>query len=191
MGFLTVLIYMLLSFSVGIFLIAIPAGIFNLQEMADYLNQHLFVSFSSNITLALTGLIIILLALRYVQKAISSSRQNKNISFESKEGKVNITLVAIEDMLKKMLEERDEISHIKVNVCLRKKNILVQTKGYLNYEVNLVDFTKEIQEKVKEKIQILLGEDKGVEVNLQIRKIRVSEGKGKDENLEVPFRNYE
>lgn len=191
MGFLTILIYIILSFSVGIILIAAPAGIINLKSIAAYLNQNVLTTSSSNITLILIGIIIILLCLRYIQKMISSSRRNKNISFESKEGKVNITLIAIEDMLKKMLEEKDEISHIKVKVSLRKKTIVVKTKGYLNYEVNLVDFTKNIQAIVKEKLQILLGEDKKVEVNLQIRKITVSEKEEKTEDPEVPFRHYE
>jgi uncharacterized alkaline shock family protein YloU len=122
---------------------------------------------------------------------ILNSRQNKNISFESREGKVKITLVAIEDLLKKMIEQRDEISHIKVKVRLKKKIIAVQIKGYLNYEVNLVDLTKEIQEKVKERIAVLLGEDKKVVIDLQIRKITVSGDNDKTEEPEIPFRHYQ
>ncbi|MCF7888369.1 MAG: alkaline shock response membrane anchor protein AmaP [Candidatus Omnitrophica bacterium] len=191
MGFLTILIYIVLSFSVGILLVIVPTGILNLKHAADYLSQNTLANFSSSATLVLIGLIIILLCLRYIQKMILSNRQNKNISLESKEGKVNITVMAVEDMLKKMLEERDEVSHIKVKVNLKKKIILVQIKGYLNYEVNLVNFTKEIQEKVKEKLEVLLGEDKKVAVNLQIRKITMKDKKDKLEEPEVPFRHYE
>lgn len=191
MGFLTILIYIVLSFSVGILLVTVPTGILNLKDAADYLSQNTLANFSSSATLVLIGLIIILLCLRYIQKMILSNRQNKNISLESKEGKVNITVMAVEDMLKKMLEERDEVSHIKVKVSLKKKIILVQIKGYLNYEVNLVNFTKEIQEKVKEKLEVLLGEDKKVAINLQIRKITMKDKKDKLEEPEVPFRHYE
>lgn len=191
MGFLTILIYILLSFSAGIILLLIPTGILNLESLIHYLNQNILNNFSSSITLVLIGLIIILLCLRYIQKMILNSRQNKNISFESKEGKVKITLVAIEDLLKKMIEQRDEISHIKVKVRLKKKMIAVQIKGYLNYEVNLVDLTKEIQEKVKERIAVLLGEDKKVVIDLQIRKITVSGDKDKTEEPEIPFRHYQ
>lgn len=191
MGFLTILIYILLSFSAGIILLLIPTGILNLESLIHYLNQNILNSFSSSMTLVLIGLIIILLCLRYIQKMILNSRQNKNISFESREGKVKITLVAIEDLLKKMIEQRDEISHIKVKVRLKKKMIAVQIKGYLNYEVNLVDLTKEIQEKVKERIAVLLGEDKKVVIDLQIRKITVSGDKDKTEEPEIPFRHYQ
>jgi uncharacterized alkaline shock family protein YloU len=191
MGFLTIFIYILLSFSAGISLLLIPTGILNLESLIHYLNQNILNSFSSSITLVLIGLIIILLCLRYIQKMVLNSRQNKNISFESREGKVKITLVAIEDLLKKMIEQRDEISHIKVKVRLKKKIIAVQIKGYLNYEVNLVDLTKEIQEKVKERIAVLLGEDKKVVIDLQIRKITVSGDNDKTEEPEIPFRHYQ
>jgi uncharacterized alkaline shock family protein YloU len=90
-----------------------------------------------------------------------------------------------------MIEQRDEISHIKVKVRLKKKIIAVQIKGYLNYEVNLVDLTKEIQEKVKERIAVLLGEDKKVVIDLQIRKITVSGDNDKTEEPEIPFRHYQ
>ncbi|MCF7887093.1 MAG: alkaline shock response membrane anchor protein AmaP [Candidatus Omnitrophica bacterium] len=191
MGFLTILIYIVLSFCIGTLLVIVPTGILNLKNAVDYLNQNTLANFSSSVTLVLIGLIMILLCLRYIQKMILNSRQNKNISLESKEGKVNITVMAVEDMLKKMLEEKDEVSHIKVKVSLKKKIISVQIKGYLNYEVNLVNFTKEIQEKVKEKLEILLGEDKKVAVNLQIRKITMRDKKENLDEPEVPFRHYE
>ena len=94
-----------------------------------------------------------------------------------------------------MLEEKTEVSHIKPKVFLRKKGIEVVTKGILTSEVNLVDFTREIQEKVKEKMHALLGEDKPVKVNLEIRKVSLGGKKELDEESaqepEVPFRNYE
>lgn len=189
MSFLTVLTYLVLSFVSGILLIIVPSGILPAEKLIDNFNR---LTFSSNLALVLTGLLIVLLCLRYIQKFIFGFRQNKNISFESKEGKVNITLGAIEDLLKKMLEAKDEVSHTKVRVGLKRKIVEVKIKGYLNYEVNLVSFTKEIQEKVKEKLEILLGEGKKVKVSLQIGKISAPSSKVESqEQTEVPFRNYQ
>jgi len=120
-------------------------------------------------------------------------RRNKSISFDSNEGKVSITLVAIEDMLKKMLESKTEVSRIKPKVLLKRKGIEVLARGVLTTEVNLVDFTKEIQEQIKEKMNNLLGEDKKVQVNLEIRKIALNKKDllVEDKEPEVPFRNYD
>jgi len=138
-------------------------------------------------------MIIILVWLRYVFAIFRHSRKDKAITFESEQGKVSVTLFAIEDMLRKMLEERTEVSHVKPRVFLRKKFIEIVTRGILTSEVNLVDFTKEIQESVKGKMSSLLGEGKEVKVNLEIRKVVLKGKKGLSEEKEpeIPFRNYE
>ncbi|MCK4520164.1 MAG: alkaline shock response membrane anchor protein AmaP, partial [Candidatus Omnitrophica bacterium] len=119
-------------------------------------------------------------------------QKNKSITFESDEGKISITLVAIEDMLKKMLEAKTEVSRIKPKVILRKKYIEIAAHGVLTAEVNLVEFTKEIQEQVKEKVHALLGEDKQVQVNLEIRKIAINKKElAEEKEPKIPFRDYD
>tara|TARA_Y100000031_G_C8045931_1_gene303900 strand:- start:244 stop:681 length:438 start_codon:yes stop_codon:yes gene_type:complete len=141
----------------------------------------------------LAGVALILLCLRYVQAIFRSSRKNKSINFDSEEGTVSITLFAIEEMLKKMLEERREVSHIKPKVSLRRRRVEVVIRGILTAEVNLIEFTKEIQQAIKKKISVLLGEEKEIRVNLEIRKVALGK-KGKlieDKEPEVPFRHYD
>jgi len=69
----------------------------------------------------------------------------------------------------------------------------VVARGVLTAEVNLVEFTKEIQEQVREKVHTLLGKDKQVQVNLEIRKIALSKKDllAEEKEPEIPFRNYE
>jgi hypothetical protein len=154
------------------------------------------LSFPSTAWLAfLIGWVIILMGIRYIQASLQRSRREKSIPFESPEGKVSITLFALEDMLKKMLEERKEVSHIKPKVFLRKNGRIIEVfaRGVLMTEVNLVEFIREIQEKVKEKMDVLLGEDRQVRVNLEIRKVNLGEIKEttEEQEPEIPFRNYE
>ena len=193
MGFLTVLIYVILSFIVGSILVGLSIEVIDLGTFFIYLEKEILSDTYLKVILFLAGAILILLCLRYVQASFRRSRKNKSITFESPEGKVTITLFAIEDMLKKMLEERTEVSHIKPKVFLKKKAIYVVTRGVLMAEVNLVEFTKEIQENVREKIHTLLGEDKPVHVNLEIRKVALGGQKGvvEDQEPEIPFRNYD
>jgi len=192
MGFLTVLIYIILSLATGAILIGLSLGMITVATVTAYLAE-IPADFPLKFTTILIGLLLILICLRYVQTSFQSSRRNKSITFDSNEGKVSITLVAIEDMLKKMLESKTEVSRIKPKVLLRKKGIEVLARGVLTTEVNLVDFTKEIQEEIKEKVHNLLGEDKQVQVNLEIRKIALNKKDlmTEDKEPEVPFRNYE
>ena len=191
MGFLIVLIYITLSLVVGLFLISLSLEIITIDVIANCLAQ-IPADFSLKLITILTGILLILFCLRYIQTIFRRSQRNKSITFESDEGKVSVTLVAIEEMLKRMLEEKTEVSHIKPKVILKKKHIEVAARGVLTTEVNLVEFTKEIQEQVKEKLHALLGEDKQVQVNLEIRKIAIGKKELTEEKEpEIPFRNYE
>jgi len=192
MGFSTVLIYIILSLTMGLVLIGLALEIITVEIITAYLAE-ISADFPLRWVAVLAGLLLILLCLRYVQASFQRSRRNKSITFESDEGKVSITLVAIEDMLKKMLEAKTEVSRIKPKVFLRRKGIEVVARGVLTTEVNLVEFTKEIQKLVKEKVHTLLGEDKQVQVNLEIKKIALSKEDlmAEDKEPEVPFRNYE
>ena len=193
MGFLTVLIYIILSFIVGGLLIGLSVNLIVLDQLVSYVQKEILANWSLNLIVGLSGLIIILLCLRYLQSFFRRSRRNKSIIFESPEGNVSITLFALEDMVKRMLEEQTEVSNIKPKVFLKRQTIEVITRGVLAAEVNLVDFTKEIQEKIKEKMHILLGEDKEVKVSLIIRKVSLGARKEVPEEPEpeIPFRNYE
>ena len=192
MGFLTVLIYVILSLTTGLVLISLSLEIITVDVVTAYL-AGIPADFPLKWVTAIVGLLLILLCLRYIQASFQRSRRNKSITFESDQGKVSITLVAIEDMLKKMLEAKTEVSRIKPKVLLRRKGIEVIARGVLTTEVNLVEFTKEIQELVREKVHTLLGEDKQVQVNLEIRKIALSRQDlmAEDKEPEIPFRNYE
>ena len=192
MNFLVSVIFVILSLAVGILLLGVSLNLAYIAVIYRYLGGEIIPEFPLKLVLALIGMLLILFCLKYIQTLLRHSRKNKAIAFESPQGEVSITLFAIEDMLKKMLEERTEVTNVKARVFLRKKWIEVVASGVLTAEVNLVDFTKEIQEKVKEKMHILLGEDKQVKVNLEIKKVSVGSKKRPDEQEpEVPFRNYE
>ena len=191
MGVLIVLVNIALSFIVGLFLINLSLEIITIDMITNYLTQ-IPANFNSKLITFLIGILLMLFCLRYIQTIFRRRKRNKSITFESDEGKVSITLVAIEEMLKKLLEEKTEVSHIKPKVILKKKHIEVAARGILTTEVNLVDFTKEIQKQVKEKLHALLGEDKQVRVNLEIRKIALGKKELTDEKEpEIPFRNYD
>ena len=192
MGFLTGLTYIIVSLTTGLVLIGLSLEIITIDVITVYLAKIL-ADFPPKLTTILVGLLLILLCLRYLQASFRRVRRNKSITFNSEEGKVSITLVAIEDMLKKMLEAKTEVSRIKPKVLLKKKGIEVVARGVLTTEVNLVEFTKEIQEQIREKVHALLGQDKQVKVNLEIRKIALSKKDllAEDKDPEIPFRNYE
>ena len=193
MGFLTIFISVLLALTAGLFFIGVSLDLIVLNTLVSSLENEIAADFTLRLAIFLGALVVVLLCLRYVQRSLLRHRKDKAITFESARGDVSITLFAIEDMLKKLLEERKEISHIRAKVSLKKKTINVLARAVLIAEVNLVAFTKSLQDSVTDKVHSLLGEDKKVKVNLEIKKVALG---GKrilldEKEPEVPFRNYE
>ncbi|MBU0694754.1 MAG: alkaline shock response membrane anchor protein AmaP [Candidatus Omnitrophica bacterium] len=192
MGFFTVLVYILISFFLGYILIGLSLNLIDLTVLLENLEKQMLFDFSFRLVVGLLGFLIILFCLRYLQLIFIRLRKEKSITFDSPQGRISITLSAVEEMLKKTLDEREEISHIRPKVIVGKKEIEVIIRSNLALEVNLFELTKEIQEKVKEKLQYLLGEEKEIKVKIEIRRVVGKGKKGKEEEKypEVPFRNY-
>jgi len=192
MKFFIVLIYLILSLLTGLSLIGLSLDMIDGALFFNYLQKEMLTDNSLRLILILTGLLLILLALRYIQISLNFSRKNKTINFKTEQGKVSITVFAIEDMLKRVLEKKAEVSHLKVKVSLHKNMIEVVTRGVLTAEANLVELTKEIQEIIKTKMYVILGEEKQVKIDLEIHKVSFGGKKNlvEEKDPEIPFRNY-
>jgi len=94
MGFLTILIYIILSISTGLILIGLSLGMITVDIATAYI-ADISGDFPLRWISILIGLLLILICLRYMQASFQRLRRNKSITFESSEGKVSITLVAI------------------------------------------------------------------------------------------------
>jgi hypothetical protein len=126
---------------------------------------------------------------------LKNSKRDQMITFTSPQGKASITLYALEELLKKTLEAKPEISHVRPRVFLAKNGIEVAVKSNLNKEANILDITNMLQGLIKDKLENFLGKDKDIKVKLVIQKVSLDK-KSKDKESEeenepeVPFRNY-
>ena len=190
MGFVAVLVYIFISFFVGFVLMGSALNFIELTDVVFYIEKELLSSIFLRSAFFLGGLLIILFCIRYIQQVIY--RRERAIISESNYGKISITLFAIEDMLKNMLETEKGFSHVRPKVCAGKRGVNVIIRGNLNSEANFASFTKEVQEKVREKLLNVLGEEKDIKVKIEIKKM-VFKGKKKiveAEEPEVPYRYY-
>lgn len=200
MGFITSFIYIVLSLITGIILVGTSNATIKLNliipsQKFTFLSEGMLTDIYNQYTLGLFGMLIILFALRYIQTSIFQRQRRKSIKFESEQGNVEITLFAIEEMVKKLLEKKKEISHIRPKVTLRKTNLEVKIQVYLASNINIIECTKDIQEEIKEKIYQLLGEGKEIFVRIEIKKVIFNKKVKNDKQIEdieptIPFRNY-
>ncbi|MDD4956003.1 MAG: alkaline shock response membrane anchor protein AmaP [Candidatus Omnitrophica bacterium] len=190
MGFLAILVYIFISFFLGFVLIGSAANFLDLSNIVFFVERELFSNIFFRFAFGLSGLLIILFCVRYIQHIIY--RRERSIVSESEYGKVSITLFAIEDMLKNMLETEKGFSHTRPRVCAGKRGVTVVIRGNVNSEVNFLSFTKEVQERVREKLLNLLGEGKDIKVKIEIKKMLFKGGKKivEVEEPEIPYRYY-
>jgi uncharacterized alkaline shock family protein YloU len=176
--YLSIVLYILISLAVGVGLIGLSLDNqwLNLKTYVDYIasvsSQNLF----TRSTVFLSGALIVLIFLRMLQKAFSRAKSKKTIRAKTDQGQIDVTLVAIEDMVKKVLHTSDNIAHIRSKVTSNKKDVIINVKLTLKKAVNVKSFAQEIQEKIKNKIQTILGDQRNLKINLEIRKISAPPG---------------
>lgn len=190
MGFLTGIIYILVSFFVGLTFIGLALNLIALHLAVKYIDEYILADGSFRLIVGILGGLIILFVLRYLQSLFRNAKQDRSITFESDEGTVDITLFAIEDMIRRLLEGRTEIRHVRPKIISKKKQMEVFIRGDLAEQVNILEFTKEIQAIIKEKLEAVLGEEKDIKVRIKIRKMIFAGGKKDEEEPEIPFRKY-
>ncbi len=196
MNFISLLIYALTSLAVGAGLVGIALDIdfISIKTYIDSIGMVIDQSFIVRTVVFLSGVLLILMFLRSLQKLFIHSKREKTIKTDTGNGQISITLTAIEDTIKKSLDDEEIISSIRPQIIPTKKDIIINLKLILRSEVNIKEFAKSIQTKIKSKLQAFLGKDTEMIINIEIRKISfpkkgLAENEIEDEE-QGPLRNY-
>ncbi len=197
MQFITILSFIIVSliFGIGLVGLSLESPWINLRELVNFVYNHMVDDIYLRIIVFLAGLLIILIVIRFLQQLFIRSRREKTIKIDTGGGMVTITLNAVEDMIKKALEEDEIISHIRPRIYHSKKEITAKIRLTLKRETNIKDFAQQIQAKIIEKLRSILGKDKKLSIIVEIRKITSPRDKLPAEEKEQmdeegPFRNY-
>jgi len=190
MFFISCLIYVFLASLVGIVLIGISLGIITPVEITSWSNRLLSLDSYHQIILGWTGIVFVLSCINFVRRLSLTSSRERTITLSTEKGNIKVSLLAIEEMIRKDLSTQKVISHIKPKVNISRKGIKINIRATLNSQINLSEFTAEIQEEIKRKLSTLVG-DREVYVDLEIKRIAINKVEPKEEEkVEIPFRNY-
>jgi len=196
MNFISILVYLFVSLAAGIGLIGMSLEI-NHLNIAGYISTLNTMATNSSLTrtiIFLFGSLIILIFLRFLQKGLTRYRREKTIKTDTENGYISVTLTAIEDMIKKSLSDDDLISYIKPKILSTRKEIIAYVKLALKEAINIKDFAENVQTKLKDKLQAMLGNEKTLKINIEVKKIsfpkKYTEENEKEEDEEGPLRKY-
>jgi uncharacterized alkaline shock family protein YloU len=192
-----IILYVLISAFLGTLVLGFSLHLIDLNDITSQLNQ-IYYNFNVRIGLGAGGVFFILIALLFAQISSSSHEREKTIAFNNPSGQVTITLFAVEDLIRRMAQEFPQVKEIKPNVVANKKRgIQIKLRLILKGETNIPEFTAQLQEMVKSRIQEIFGIDEQIVVKIHVAKIlsqpektrkKHNEEEGvEEENFHVPY----
>jgi uncharacterized alkaline shock family protein YloU len=169
---LTLFFYTLVFFLVGGIFIVVAMNVIPLNTIIDTLNT-LYTNTDIRLILGITGGLLIFISLMVVQITVGVIRKEKTIAFENPDGRVTISLTAIEDFIKRAMKNLPEIKESRPSVRASKRGIVIVNKVVLFSDVNIPETTEKIQNIVKSRVQT-------VEIQVNVTKIVHKEERSKD-----------
>ncbi len=126
--------------------------------------------------------------------------KEKTIAFDNPAGRVGVSLVAIEDLTKRVISRMSEVREVKSRISVSKRGLQIKIKLILRAEGSIPEVTSRVQELVKRKVQDTIGLDEPIEVAIYVGKILPDQGKekrspkkeeaSKESEKSVPFPGY-
>ncbi|HLF18158.1 MAG TPA: alkaline shock response membrane anchor protein AmaP [Candidatus Omnitrophota bacterium] len=193
----TVLFYVTIILFIGSFLLLFALKLLNINDL--YLISLIWYH-DKDLRLIIgiiAGIILLCNFLFYNYFSVNVHR-DKIIAFDNPSGRVSISLVAMEDLIRRLLIRLNEIRDGKVKITASKKGLDVKIRLVMKSEVNIPELTARVQDKVRRKIQDTIGLEESVNVSIYVGKIlpeRVKEKAAEEEQPQqpaptVPFRGY-
>lgn len=105
--------------------------------------------------------------------------RDKIVAFDNPSGRVSVSLLALEDLVRRKVITVPEIKEMKTRISTTRKGLKVRIKTILRGETNIPVLTAKVQELVQEKIQDAIGLDSPVDVSIYVGKILKQKVKSK------------
>ncbi len=190
-------LFSLVFIAFGILIICFSLYLITPQNISDFLIE-IYDSpfFYSRIAVLLTGILIILISISFVQSVFGKFQKEKTIAFTTSQGQVTISLSAVEDLIKRLTASMFDIKDVRPDVIATKKGLEISLRIVLRSETNIPDLTMHLQEIVRTKIQEVLGIEEPISVKIHVVKIAYLEEKRKKEERKeeteptIPFAGY-
>lgn len=202
MKFLTriaVLFFVTLIMFLSAFVIVFTYNLVSLQEVLDFITIVYYDEAVGMICAAYAGVLLFLNFVFYQVFTVNIHR-DKTIAFDNPAGRVSVSLLAIEELTKRVISRIPEVREVKSRIQATKKGLQIKIRLILRAEGSIPEVTSKVQELVKKKIQDTIGLDDPIDIAIYVGKILPDQGKKKKEpkveeppkepDPNVPFQGY-
>lgn len=192
--FYEVVILLLVCFLALFVLNVIPIAKVNLVLDIIYYDPSMRVLFG------IIALILLIKTNMMARMIYGTHQKERNIAFNNPDGRVFVSLAALEDLIRRTLSVLNEVREIKAAVTVKKNGDLdVQTRLVLNGDINIPEMTSRIQKIIQRKIEGTIGSEHQVMVEVDVVKIvshpakdkkKKDAGESLDKESGIPFEGY-
>ena len=150
-----------------------------------------FLYFSDKARLIL-GILVIIMFVKTVgsYRILSLDVKPKGVlCFDNPDGRVSVSLLALEDLVKKSLMRLAEIKDSKASIKTSKRGLQANVRVALTSEYNIPEMTSKVQNLVKKKLQDTIGLEDPVDVEIYVHKILLD--KDSDSKKDIDEKNEE
>ncbi len=155
----------------------------------DAVTDILYWAYTDMHLRVISGLIaIILLVTNFMFANVISDRRQmeKTIAFDNPSGRVTISLTAMEELVKRLMEKNPDVKEGRANIIATKKGLDVYARLTIRSDVNIPELTASLQDIVRRRVQDTVGLEEPIMVRMHVVKIVDSDNKPKRKDEITP-----
>jgi uncharacterized alkaline shock family protein YloU len=185
--------------------------VFFLLFVLHYIDPHSVLQFMvmlyidetlRRVVVGLAGFVILANYICYYQAVKANISEKKIIAFDNPGGRVSVSLLAIEELTKRVISRFSEVREVKSRVWVSKKGLHIKMRLILRAEGSIPEVTSRVQDAVKRKIQDTIGIDEPIDVDIYVGKILPDQANEKrppkkddgpkvpEQQPNIPFQGY-
>lgn len=156
--------------TVGSLLMIVAMHILSLED-AIFKLKELYASPWQSLQAGLIGLLFIGIGLSFARMLVKKGRDADAVILRSEAGPVVVSVMAIEEAVKKVIKRFNLVKDAKVKVLTQGKDVEIRVRLVLWAGGRVPELLSEIQEEVHSRVRKLLGQENKLEVACDVQHI--------------------
>ena len=164
-------LFAILAFlTLGSLLMIIAFHILSAEDAALQLRE-LYGSPWRSLQIGFLGLVFITVGLTFTRMLVKKNREPEALIFQSEMGPIVVSVMAIEDVAKKVLKHFHLVKDYKIKTLIQGKNVEIKLRLVLWSGARIQELLSEIQDEIRSRVMKLLGVENRLEIACDVLRI--------------------
>lgn len=192
-----VLLYVTLMMFLGAVMVLFANNLIVFDNVVSFL-RFIYSDETLKLSLTIAGFVLLFINFIVYRTFSHSQRRDRIVAFDNPAGRVSVSLIALEDLLERRIEELKDVKEVKLYLRARRRSLEAKVRISLRSEVSIPETISQIQDLIRRKVQDTIGIEETVQVIVHVGRIVVDKNRDKkdqDHNdsirpSNIPFQGY-